>query len=402
MSVRKKPGFIETNREELDACFSDREDGAVVTRIAGVGGAGCRMVTTFAEKRPLARCVYIDTDAQALFYAAGKGVKLHLGGKDLYEEPNAAIGELLATESYDEIERVITPAEFVFLVAGLGGSMGGALPVIAGAALECGALCVSIVTMPFAFEGNKRTSMARETLAMLRANCDAVIVLPNEQIINHMGEKLTLPGMFQQSDKLAGEVLACLWDTLCAPGAICVEPEDLKNEFRLSGAMVSYGRGEASGRDGLIEAFEQAVSNTFKKTGLRCGKDRLITPEEGGDMRVQRLAEEEKGGSISSRQIQKEDGWLEMIWLRDPEVDNGAAYKEFYDDVIAFDDLVAEPESKRICLLHIRADNKLKISMLNDLLEYITQEKGYEISTIKCELEEQRESRAVVTVFKRI
>ncbi len=67
------------------------------------------------------------------------------------------VGRAAAEESYDNIKTMLEGADLVFISAGLGGGTGtGAAPVIAQAAKEMGALTVSIVTTPFAFEGRKR------------------------------------------------------------------------------------------------------------------------------------------------------------------------------------------------------------------------------------------------------
>ena len=66
----------------------------------------------------------------------------------------------------------------LFIAAGMGGGTGtGAAPVIARAAKELGILTVGVVTMPFAFEGKRRSKQAEQGLAALQESVDSYIVI---------------------------------------------------------------------------------------------------------------------------------------------------------------------------------------------------------------------------------
>ena len=67
--------------------------------------------------------------------------------------------------------RRLPDARMIFICAGLGGGTGsGAAPVIAQMAREAGALVVGFATLPFSFEGKRRTAQAQEALARSARN----------------------------------------------------------------------------------------------------------------------------------------------------------------------------------------------------------------------------------------
>src|SRR5919197_6538997 len=94
-------------------------------------------------------------------------------------------GERAAEISRDALTDAMEGADMVFLTAGLGGGTGtGAAPVIAEIARKARALTVAVVTLPFRFEGYRRRRTAEEGLAQLRGNVDALIVIPNDRLLD--------------------------------------------------------------------------------------------------------------------------------------------------------------------------------------------------------------------------
>ena len=80
----------------------------------------------------------------------------------------------------------------VFITAGMGGGTGtGAAPIIARIAKEMDILTVGIVTVPFGFEGRKKIAQADAGLEAMRANCDTVLAILNDQLV---------PGYIRLSD----------------------------------------------------------------------------------------------------------------------------------------------------------------------------------------------------------
>lgn len=79
------------------------------------------------------------------------------------------VGAESARESFEEIKASLSQSDIVFIASGFGGGTGtGATPVIAQAAKEIGALTVSVVTMPFAFEGKQRKNLLKAVSLSLK------------------------------------------------------------------------------------------------------------------------------------------------------------------------------------------------------------------------------------------
>src|SRR5919197_1273050 len=131
--------------------------------------------------------IAVNTDAQALQMSAAVH-KVPIGGrstKGLGAGGDPQQGERAAEISRDALTELVEGADMVFLTAGLGGGTGtGATPLIADIARRARALTVAVVTLPFTFEGFQRRRTAEEGLAQLRGNVDALIVIPNDRLLD--------------------------------------------------------------------------------------------------------------------------------------------------------------------------------------------------------------------------
>ncbi len=84
----------------------------------------------------------------------------------------------------EEIEDVLKGADMVFVTAGEGGGTGtGGAPVVASIARKLGALTIGVVTRPFSFEGKQQVGGPRVGIAELRTECDTLIVIPNDRLL---------------------------------------------------------------------------------------------------------------------------------------------------------------------------------------------------------------------------
>jgi len=81
----------------------------------------------------------------------------------------------------------------VFLTAGMGGGTGtGSIAVAAGVAKQLGALTVAVVTKPFSFEGSRRSIVAEEGIEALKDKVDALIVIPNQRLLEVVDKTMSL------------------------------------------------------------------------------------------------------------------------------------------------------------------------------------------------------------------
>src|SRR5699024_6782352 len=150
----------------------------------------------------------MNTDAQVLEMSSASK-KIQLGAKltaGLGAGGNPSIGEKAAEESREDLLVALDGSDMVFVTAGMGGGTGtGAAPVVAKIAKELGALTIGVVTKPFQFEGKRRMTQALQGLEKLKENVDALIVIPNDKLIEVVERRTTMRDAFSVVD----EVLLC-------------------------------------------------------------------------------------------------------------------------------------------------------------------------------------------------
>ena len=201
-------------------------------KVIGVGGGGGNAVNRMI-KAGLSGVEFwaMNTDAQVLEMSAASK-KIQLGAKltsGLGAGGNPSIGEKAAEESREDLLVALDGSDMVFVTAGMGGGTGtGAAPVVAKIAKELGALTIGVVTKPFQFEGKRRMTQALQGLEKLKENVDALIVIPNDKLIEVVERRTTMRDAFSVVD----EVLLCgvqgISDIITVPGLINVDFADVK------------------------------------------------------------------------------------------------------------------------------------------------------------------------------
>ena len=165
----------------------DRYQNQENIKVVGVGGGGGNAVNRMiASGLSGVEFWAMNTDAQVLEMSSAPK-KIQLGAKltaGLGAGGDPSVGEKAAEESREDLLVALDGSDMVFVTAGMGGGTGtGAAPVVAKIAKELGALTIGVVTKPFGFEGKKRMSQAIAGLDKLKERVDALIVIPNEKLI---------------------------------------------------------------------------------------------------------------------------------------------------------------------------------------------------------------------------
>ena len=149
----------------------------------------------------------------------------------------------------------------VFITAGLGGGTGtGALPVIAKACKEVGALTVAVVSKPFCFEGKKRMKNAEAGWDALREHADTIITVPNDRLLTMMNKNSTMSEMLEKVDHVLLDAVRGITDVIKVHGQINLDFEDLRTVMREVGPAI-MGTGVASGENRAVEAARTAIDN---------------------------------------------------------------------------------------------------------------------------------------------
>jgi cell division protein FtsZ len=170
------------------------------------------------------------------------------------------VGREAALEDRDRIAEMIDGADMLFITAGMGGGTGtGAAPIIAEVAKEMGILTVAVVTKPFAFEG-KRSKVATDGLEELSQHVDSLIVIPNEKLMEVLGEDVTLPEAFSAANDVLHNAVSGIAEIINCPGLVNVDFADVRTVMSEMG-MAMMGSAEASGPERARIAAEQAVAS---------------------------------------------------------------------------------------------------------------------------------------------
>ena len=186
-------------------------------KVVGVGGGGGNMINHIIRENPNLDIdlMIANTDAKALDNSPAH-TKIQLGEKKtkgLGAGMRPEVGKEAAQESYEEIKSALETSDVVFIASGLGGGTGtGAAPVVAQAAKEIGALTVAVVTMPFSFEGKKRSKLADIGLSELRKESDSIVIIPNDRLLTLIDKKSGI----KESFKMVDEVLARAVNGMCS------------------------------------------------------------------------------------------------------------------------------------------------------------------------------------------
>lgn len=243
--------------------FEDAAKNAVI-RVVGVGGGGGNAINNMIEKG-ISNVDFIaaNTDAQALS-KSNCPTKIHLGSKltkGLGAGGNPEVGRKAAIEAIDQIEEALEGSDLVFITCGLGGGTGtGAAPIVASVAKDIGALTVAVVTMPFSWEGKRRSTYAEEGLKFLKDRVDSYIVVPNDRIIPVIEKETTFAEALSLADDVLGQGVQGVSDSINNDGHINVDFNDVKTIMGSKGkALMGIGVGSGDNRAG--DAVRAALSS---------------------------------------------------------------------------------------------------------------------------------------------
>jgi cell division protein FtsZ len=233
-----------------------------VIRVIGVGGCGGNAVDhMIANGVNGVEFICANTDMQALKRSQAR-TQLQLGAnvtKGLGAGANPEVGRQAAMEDRERIIELLAGTDMLFLTAGMGGGTGtGAAPVVAEIARELGILTVAVVTKPFAFEG-KRQRIAQEGLEALAQQVNSLIVIPNDKLMQVLGNQVTLDEAFRAANEVLHGAVAGIAEIISCPGMINVDFADVKTVMSETG-MAMMGSAKAAGTDRARMAAEQAVA----------------------------------------------------------------------------------------------------------------------------------------------
>ncbi len=253
------------------AGFGMDNDHFATIKVIGIGGGGCNAVNRMIESSVKGiEFITINTDNQALQRTKSTN-KLQIGEKitkGLGAGANPEIGEKAAGESKDEIGKLISGTDMLFITAGMGGGTGtGGAPVIAQIAREIGILTVGVVTRPFRFEGSRRMMNAEKGIREMEKYVDSLIVVPNDKLLEVAGDDTSLDDAFNMADQVLMYGVSGISDLVAIPGLINLDLADVRR-IMTSAGVCHMGIGRASGPNRAEEAIMQAINSPLLDTTI--------------------------------------------------------------------------------------------------------------------------------------
>ncbi len=259
-------------------------------KVIGVGGGGGNAVEHMMKtKMEGVTFINANTDSQVLERSTAD-ITLQLGEnttRGLGAGANPEVGRQAAMEDRDRIAEAIDGADMVFITAGLGGGTGtGAAPVVAELAKEKGILTVAVVTTPFMFEGAKRMKYAEQGVEQLESTVDSLITIPNDKILDYMGEDTTMEAAFAEANQVLLNAVQGIAELITRPGVINVDFADVRTVMSEMG-MAMMGSAVATGENRAERATRNAISSPLlEDTELQGARGMLVNVTAGEDLTI--------------------------------------------------------------------------------------------------------------------
>jgi len=264
-------------------------------KVVGLGGGGCNALSSMITLQNIqgVEFVAVNTDAQALLNHQSP-TKVQIGEtltRGLGAGGDPEIGRQAAEESTQKIEEVLQDADMVFLTAGMGGGTGtGSIPIVAQITKNLGALTVAVVTKPFAFEGTRRMVAAEEGIEKLKDKVDALIVIPNQRLLETVEKNMTLQEAFKLADSVLGQGVQGISDLITMPGLINVDFADVRAIMSNAGSAL-MGIGTAGGENRAAAAARMAIASPLLEVSIEGAKGVLFNIVGGPDLSMSEVSE---------------------------------------------------------------------------------------------------------------
>lgn len=302
--------------------FDEKGQDNAKIKVIGVGGGGGNAINNMIRKGlDSVEYIALNTDAQAL-KNNDADISIQVGANltsGLGAGARPEIGREAVEENRHELDEAVDNADMIFITAGMGGGTGtGGAPVVAGIAKRKGILTVGIVTTPFLVEGKVRMKYAVEGIAELKKNCDTVIVIPNERLLDIADENTTLVEAFDNANQVLYNATRGISDLILMPGLINLDFADVRTTMIDGGAAI-MGSATASGPDRAEIAAREAINSPLLDgVSIRGARNVLVNISAGSNLGI-------KETTTATRIIQQEAG-------EDAEIILGSVLDESFDE----------------------------------------------------------------------
>ncbi len=264
----------------------EKKEDDFAIKIIGVGGAGANALDRIVlDGMEHAEMIAVNTDVQSLASSVATQ-KVQIGReitRGLGAGGDPELGYNAAQESADELREAMQGARMVFVCAGLGGGTGsGAAPCVVEMAHETGALVVAFATLPFAFEGKRRSAQATEALQELQRVSDAVVCFENDRMGDIVLPKAGIHQAFALADTTISQSVRAITNVVRRPGLIQIGFDELLSALRSQNSRCLFGFGESDSDNRAHEALALALKNPLMNRGKMLTDARCVLVQISG------------------------------------------------------------------------------------------------------------------------
>ncbi len=283
--AKKKPAKKKPSQQQAMPRFEAESLFKAKIKVIGIGGGGGSIVSEIGRSLQKANFVIADTDFRAM--KKKSGIKYFWFGQNFTHGLGTGLNTDLAREAAEsekeKISKLFLDQDIVILISSLGGGLGsGSARVFAEAAAASGAITLGIFTLPFKFEGKKKTKIANDSLRDLRRCLNVSITIPNERIFRVIDSNTPIMQAFSVVNKNLIESLESMIDLIYNPGLINIDFADLRTILKGKGNTAFLNTAEESGKDRAERICKNILTNPLYQNNNLVA-EKILFNISGGD-----------------------------------------------------------------------------------------------------------------------
>jgi cell division protein FtsZ len=153
-----------------------------------------------------------------------------------------------------------------------------------------GILTVGVVTKPFTFEGPKRRKQAELGIEYLKEYVDALVVIPNDKLIENSAKNTSMLEAFKMSDDVLRQGVQGISDLIRDDAMINVDFADVRSVLTDRG-VAQMGVGHGFGETRAADAVKGAIESPLLETTIDGAKAILLYVVGGYDIGMMEINE---------------------------------------------------------------------------------------------------------------
>ena len=233
--------------------------------IVGIGGAGANVLRCFAASSAENVSLYTLSLDERVGQACGNVQFIQLGegiSRGLGSGGDPEVGRNAMEETEKRVSAILEDCKLLVMVVGLGGGTGsGAAPVLARMAHEAGVFLVSVIMLPFTFEGKRRREQAERAHEEIARLSDIVFCFENDYMEELFRNRNGARAVFEEVDRLLAKATASVPMMASSPGLINLGLDELAAALQNNDSRCIFGSGSGYGPNRAEQAVRAVLES---------------------------------------------------------------------------------------------------------------------------------------------